>query len=115
MFPRPIEKAPRAAQLTYQGMIPLALILWLLPLIAVAIFSVKPAGDFAAGNYWGWPAEFAGFENYARVFTDSEMPRYILNSFMITIPTVIGAVALSCMTGFALGIYRFREIGRAHV
>jgi multiple sugar transport system permease protein len=24
------------------------------------------------------------------------------------VPTVIGAVALSCMTGFALGIYRFR-------
>jgi multiple sugar transport system permease protein len=34
--------------------------------------------------------------------------RYMLNSFKITIPTVIGAVALSCMTGFALGIYRFK-------
>jgi multiple sugar transport system permease protein len=108
MFPRPIAQASRGAQLSYQGLIPLALILWLLPLIAVAIFSVKPAGDFAAGNYWGWPAEFAGVENYTRVFTDSQMPRYILNSFMITIPTVIGAVALSCMTGFALGVYRFR-------
>jgi multiple sugar transport system permease protein len=27
----------------------------------------------------------------------------------VTIPTVIGAVALSCMTGFALGIYKFRS------
>ena len=41
------------------------------------------------------------------VFTSS-MPRYIMNSFFITIPTVIGAVALSCMTGFALGVYKFR-------
>jgi multiple sugar transport system permease protein len=32
----------------------------------------------------------------------------MLNSFKITIPTVIGAVALSRMTGFALGIYRFK-------
>ncbi|MEK9735657.1 MAG: carbohydrate ABC transporter permease, partial [Paracoccaceae bacterium] len=31
-----------------------------------------------------------------------------LNSVLITVPTVIGAVALSCMTGFALGIYRFK-------
>jgi len=36
------------------------------------------------------------------------MPRYMLNSVLITVPTVIGAVALSCMTGFALGIYRFK-------
>jgi multiple sugar transport system permease protein len=32
----------------------------------------------------------------------------MLNSILITVPTVIGAVALSAMTGFALGIYRFR-------
>ena len=36
------------------------------------------------------------------------MPRYILNSFMITIPTVIGAVALRAMAGFALGVYKFK-------
>ena len=49
-----------------------------------------------------------GFENYRLVFTGSEMPRYLLNSVLITLPTVIGAVALSAMTGFALGVYRFR-------
>ena len=32
----------------------------------------------------------------------------MLSSVLITVPTVIGAVALSCMTGFALGIYRFK-------
>ena len=46
-------------------------------------------------------------KNYGMVF-GSAMPRYIMNSFLITIPTVIGAVALSCMTGFALGVYKFR-------
>lgn len=108
MFPTPIEKSSRTWQLTYQGLLPIAVVLWLLPLLAVAIFSIKPASDFAGGNYWTWPSEFAGIENYTRVFTESPMPRYILNSFLITIPTVIGAVALSCMTGFALGIYKFR-------
>ena len=32
MFPRPIETQSRAAQITYQSLLPLALILWLLPL-----------------------------------------------------------------------------------
>jgi len=108
MFPTPIQKRSRAAQLTYQSFLPLALILWLAPLIAVALFSIRPIADFTQGNYWGMPSSFDFFENYGRVFFESDMPRYMLNSLMITIPTVIGAVALSSMTGFALGIYRFR-------
>ncbi|MEM1398671.1 MAG: carbohydrate ABC transporter permease [Pseudomonadota bacterium] len=107
MFPTPIQKSSQSWQLTYQSMLPVALILWLLPLIAVALFSIKPEGDFSAGNYWSFPSAFAGFENYGKVFLESDMPRYLLNSLLITVPTAIGAVALSCMTGFALGIYRF--------
>ncbi|WP_292287465.1 carbohydrate ABC transporter permease [Marivita sp.] len=108
MFPTPVEKRSRAAQITYQSLVPLALILWLLPLIAVALFSIRPGVDFANGNYWGVPSSFELFTNYGRVFFESDMPRYLWNSVLITVPTVIGAVALSCMTGFALGIYRFR-------
>lgn len=108
MFPTPIEKRSRPAQISYQAILPLALIMWLLPLIAVAMFSIRPLEDFTQGNYWGLPSSFELFGNYGRVFFDSDMPRYMLNSFLITIPTVIGAVALSAMTGFALGIYRFR-------
>ncbi|CUH79546.1 Lactose transport system permease protein LacG [Tritonibacter multivorans] len=108
MFPRPIQQASTAWQTTYQALVPLALIMWLLPLIAVAVFSVKPDVDFTTGNYWGMPSSFQGFENYGKVFFASDMPRYLWNSVMITVPTVIGAVALSCMTGFALGVYKFR-------
>lgn len=108
MFPTPIEKRSRGVQITYQALVPLALIMWLLPLIAVALFSIRPLTDFTNGNYWGMPSSFEFFTNYGKVFFESDMPRYMLNSVLITVPTVIGAVALSCMTGFALGIYRFR-------
>ncbi|MBF9031795.1 ABC transporter permease subunit [Rhodobacterales bacterium HKCCE3408] len=108
MFPTPIQKRPVAAQALYQGLLPIALIMWLLPLIAVALFSIRPFSDFGAGNYWGWPSSFEMFHNYGQVFFNSDMPRYLWNSVLITVPTVVGAVALSCMTGFALGIYRFR-------
>ena len=108
MFPRPIQSRPAAAQAAYKTMLPVALILWLLPLIAVAVFSIRPGADFAQGNYWGLPSSFDLVPNYGKVFFESDMPRYLLNSVLITVPTVIGAVALSCMTGFALGTYRFR-------
>lgn len=109
MFPKPIEKQPRAAQISYQAMLPIALLLWLGPLLAVALFSIKPEADFTNANYWGLPSSFEGARNYGQVFFNSDMPRYLLNSFLITVPTVIGAVALSCMTGFALGIYKFKS------
>ncbi|MDG1737970.1 MAG: carbohydrate ABC transporter permease [Paracoccaceae bacterium] len=107
MFPAPIEKSSRTAQITYQSMLPLALLLWLAPLLAVALFSVRPDTDFTIGNYWGIPSSWEMISNYSQVF-NSSMPKYILNSFFITIPTVIGAVSLSAMAGFALGIYKFR-------
>ena len=109
MFPRPIQQSSASAQRLYQTMLPIALILWLLPLIAVAVFSIKPASDFTQGNYWGVPGSFEFANNYGQVFFNSDMPRYMLNSVLITVPTVIGAVALSAMAGFALGIYNFRS------
>lgn len=106
MFPRPVEQLSPGAQLGYKIAVPVALFLWLLPLLGVAITSVRPASDLAQGNYFGIPSALA-FENYALVFQNTPMLKYIINSFWVTIPTVIGAVALSCLTGFALAIYRF--------
>lgn len=108
MFPRPIQQASTARQWLYTLAVPVALILWLLPLLGVALTSVRPASDLAQGNYFGIPSGLA-FENYLDVFRNTPMAQYILNSFRVTIPTVIGAVALSCMTGFALAIYKFRS------
>jgi multiple sugar transport system permease protein len=71
------------------------------------VTSVRPASDLAQGNYFGIPSYLA-FENYADVFRNTPMLQYIRNSFIVTIPTVIGTVALSLMTGFALAVYRFR-------
>ncbi len=145
MFPKPIEKSSRQWQIGYQVLLPLVMLLWLAPLLAVALFSIRPGVDFTVGNYWGLPSTFEFFANYKTVIgnwswdpqncstdsgilfhkvnhsicfnsiglwhmniTGSAMVKYILNSFIITVPTVIGAVALSCMTGFALGVYRFK-------
>ncbi|NEX46169.1 carbohydrate ABC transporter permease [Pseudotabrizicola algicola] len=106
MFPRPITQLSGASQTLYKIAVPVALILWLLPLLGVALTSVRPASDLAQGNYFGLPSALA-FENYALVFQNTPMLQYMLNSFWVTIPTVIGAITLSCLTGFALAIYRF--------
>lgn len=107
MFPRPIQTLSPTAQWAYKIALPVLLILWLLPLIGVAMTSVRPSSDLAAGNYFGWPSALA-FDNYITVFKNTALDQYLLNSFKVTIPTVIGAVGLSCLTGFALAVYKFR-------
>ena len=109
MFPTPIHKVSAPVRIAYKISLPIALVIWLFPLIGVALTSFRPESDLAAGNYFGIPSYFAGFENYAAVFKTSPMGMFILNSFKVTIPTVIGAVALSCLTGFALAIYKFKS------
>ena len=109
MFPTPVQKTAPWIRVGYQWLLPLALFIWLLPLIGIAVTSIRPSSDLASGNYFGWPSSFAGVENYTAVFQNSNIGYYILNSFKVTIPTVIGAVGLSCLTGFALAVYRFRS------
>lgn len=108
MFPTPIDHASKPVQWLYKAVLPVSLVVWLLPIIAVALTSIRGSADLHAGNYWGLPSQWQIAENYVAVFTNSPIARYILNSFLVTIPTVIGAVALSCLSGFALGVYRFR-------
>ncbi|MCX7344146.1 MAG: carbohydrate ABC transporter permease [Alphaproteobacteria bacterium] len=108
MFPTPIARTSPWVQRSYKVLLPLALIVWLLPLIGIAVTSIRPSSDLAAGNYFGMPSSFAGVENYTAVFKNSNIGYYILNSFRVTIPTVIGAVALSCLTGYALAVYKFK-------
>ncbi len=108
MFPTPIARTSPWVQRSYKILLPIALAIWLLPLIGIAVTSIRPSSDLASGNYFGWPSGFAFVENYAAVFKNSNIGYYILNSFKITIPTVIGAVGLSCLTGYALAVYKFR-------
>lgn len=108
MFPTPIEKASPVKRNFYKIALPIALLIWLVPLLGVMMTALRGPGDITAGNLWGLPTEWQFTGNMIDVFTNTPMLQFILNSFRITIPTMLGAVALSCMTGFALAAYKFR-------
>ena len=107
MFPTPIEKTSPPVRAGYGIALPVSLIIWLLPLFAVMLTSVRSIEDLNRGNFWGWPTEIQFLQNYAAVFTTSPMGRFILNSIMITLPATAGALALSCLAGYALAKYKF--------
>ncbi len=108
MFPKPIEKSSSGKQWSYKIMLPLALFFWLLPLLAIFMTSIRPASDIAVGNVFGWPSAFQMLQNYGEVFAKTNALQYLINTLLIAIPTMIMSVALACLTGYALAIYKFK-------
>ena len=108
MYPLPIEKWRPSSRVLYKVSLPIALIVWLIPLLAVVLTSIRSSTELTEGNYWGWPHEFGAYENYRTVLVDSPMLHYAWNSCLITFPSVFCAIVLSAMAGFALATYPFK-------
>lgn len=108
MFPTPIAQRSPSRQIAYKIFVPIALFIWLLPLVLIFKTSISPVSDINNGNIFSWPSEFMLVENYMAVFDRSPAFTYFLNSVKITVPTVIISVSLACLAGYALAIYKFR-------
>ena len=107
MFPIPIEKASAPKRYLYYAAVVVALVAWLLPLLAVLLTSIRSAEDLNMGNYWGWPKEWK-FSNYIEIFHATPLARYLINSVVITLPAVFCAIALATLGGYALAKFKFR-------
>ncbi len=110
MFPTPLQKRSPYLRPLYIITVLAVLILFLLPLAAILLTSIRPGSDITSGNYWGIPSRFALVENYGEVFNPARSPmlRYFINSTLITLPAVFFSILISSMAGFALAVYRFK-------
>ncbi len=82
-------------------------LLWLLPLFAALVTSVRTMDDISINGFWSVPRELV-FANYAEAWVEARVSRYLANSFIITIPSLIGMLFLSSLSAFALARYKFR-------
>ena len=108
MFPTPIHNYSLKVNVAYRLLLILTLLVWLLPLIAVMLTSIRTFEDVLAGNYWTFPEETALISNYSKVFENGKMGRFFLNSLIITLPTVFGTLFLSSLAGYSLAMHRFK-------
>ncbi len=81
---------------------------WLIP-IAIAFFTSLKSMDelMASPRMWAPPKKIV-LGNFAEVWTKVGMARYVINTLIITIPSVIGALLISSLGAFALAFYKFR-------
>jgi multiple sugar transport system permease protein len=80
---------------------------WLIPMFGALYTSIRTQGDITANGFWSLPREFA-FDNFITAWNIGRVGTYLGNSFIITIPALIGTLFLSSLAAFALARYRFR-------
>ncbi|UCC52375.1 MAG: carbohydrate ABC transporter permease, partial [Anaerolineaceae bacterium] len=82
-------------------------LIYMSPFFSAVITSVRTMDDIALNGFWSIPQEIT-LQNYIEAWTRGNVSRYLLNSFIITIPALIGTIFLSSLSAFALARYRFR-------
>jgi multiple sugar transport system permease protein len=105
MFPTPVTERSAAIRFGYRIALYSAMLIWMLPLIAIMMTAVRSQSDLLAGNYWGLPTHFALFDNYREVFVTSPMWGFFRNSIVVAGATVLFVLALSTMAAVALAKY----------
>lgn len=78
--------------------------LWLLPIALVLVTSVRTFDDIAANGLGGLPHSFT-LDGFSQAWVDGGQQRALINSMLVTVPTVLVTLALASMAAFALSRY----------
>ena len=81
-------------------------LLYMMPLFSAVVASIRTQDDIGLNGFWSIPEEFT-FQNYPEAWTGGRVNKYLLNSFIITIPALTATIFLSSLSAFALARYRF--------
>jgi len=97
--------APRPATVGYHVLVGGLSLLWVLPILLVVVTAFRDFGDIAANGVGSLPHSFT-FSAFAQAWTGGGEMQAMINSFVVTIPTVAITLALASMAAFALSRYR---------
>ncbi len=100
-------KARSATILKYATLISMSLIV-IVPMIPIFLGSFKTNNEFYETSVWALPRNFLNFENYRIAFTDGNMLRGFLNTFLIMVVAITISVFIGAMTAYVLDRFRFK-------
>ncbi|MPT25011.1 MAG: carbohydrate ABC transporter permease [Starkeya sp.] len=106
MYPTPVTECSAGVRLGYRLALYAAMLVWMLPLLAIMMTAIRSQSDLLEGNYWGTPSRFALVDNYREMFATSPMWGFFVNSVTVTGTTVVLVLILATMAAVALAKYR---------
>ncbi len=88
------------------GLLVLFTLIWLLPVYSTLVTAVRTMDDIRIHGFWSMPSTVT-LDNFVRAWTEARVSRYAANSFIITIPSLIGLLFFSSLSGYALARFQF--------
>mgnify|MGYP006279584913 FL=1 len=85
----------------------LFVIAWLLPVFGAFLTAFRSMDEIMAKGFWTIP-EKLNLNNFKVAWSEGNLNTYLLNSFIITIPALIGTLFLSSLAAYALAQYDFK-------
>jgi len=82
-------------------------LLWLTPFFAALITSVRTNNDIMSNGFISLP-EQVNLGNFKTAWERGGLSKYLPNSFIITLPALVGTLFLSSLSAYALARFRFR-------
>jgi multiple sugar transport system permease protein len=82
-------------------------LLWLVPLIVALVTSLRTNDDILTNGFLALP-ETVSLQSFADAWSRGDLDIYLPNSFIITIPSLIGTLALSSLGAYALARFKFK-------
>jgi multiple sugar transport system permease protein len=80
--------------------------LWLVPVITALITSLRTYDEILTNGFISWP-ETITFENFKTAWERGGISRYLPNSFIITLPSIVLTMLLSSLAAYALARFKF--------
>jgi multiple sugar transport system permease protein len=84
-----------------------ATFLWLVPILTGLVTSVRTYDDILLNGFISFPKELT-LENFSTAWDRGGLSRYLPNSFIITIPSLVMTLLLSSLAAYALARFNFR-------
>jgi multiple sugar transport system permease protein len=82
-------------------------VMWLIPLLWTLYTSLRPKADTDKYGYFSIAGTY-NFQNFVDAWNQGGFVRYLGNSFLITVPTVIATLFLSSLMAFAVSRFTWR-------
>jgi raffinose/stachyose/melibiose transport system permease protein len=82
-------------------------VIWIYPFVWMVSASLKSSLEVFTAGLKLIPQDFA-WENYSRAWNDAHFGRYMINTVILTVSTVVIVVVRCALAGYVLGRYRFK-------
>ncbi|WP_353649366.1 carbohydrate ABC transporter permease [Nakamurella sp. A5-74] len=99
--PSPLRRGSKKSRIAIITFLVIAAMLWMIPLLWTFYTSLRPYDYFKDHSYFSIGGPY-NFDNYGEAWKQAELPKFFLNSAIITIPAVIITLALSSLAAFKL-------------